>query len=320
MNPDNRYQDDRTPAQCRTGPIEDRPCPGSFCCLLYLLPIAATIFLALFSSGKPTMTPEEVKTQLDTASFGAPLLAIVKAFVPIIIALGVVIALCLILVVTTFIIPSIVTYIYIPVFLLLMLLAGACFIASFAGVALPFVKPEMQQNYAAKNDITTLIIGITFLLGFLAALLTICSKRSKFGNIVPVLKIAKTCFWSNSYIFIFSILFCLLSLLTISINYALLSISQTKKEPLIDARITAAIIILELLWTHGIMEAASDFFFESIAIHWYFKKRREENEEESCCDSLCLTIKLMFKHIGTIVFGHVLAYVPETLNTMLGRC
>ena len=24
-------------------------------------------------------------------------------------------------------------------------------------------------------------------------------------------------------------------------------------------------------------------------------------------------------HIGTIVFGHVLAYIPETFNTMLGR-
>lgn len=29
---------------------------------------------------------------------------------------------------------------------------------------------------------------------------------------------------------------------------------------------------------------------------------------------------MIAKHIGTIVFGHVLAYIPETLNTMLGRC
>lgn len=28
----------------------------------------------------------------------------------------------------------------------------------------------------------------------------------------------------------------------------------------------------------------------------------------------------MCKHFGTIVFGHVLAYVPESLNTLLGRC
>ena len=28
----------------------------------------------------------------------------------------------------------------------------------------------------------------------------------------------------------------------------------------------------------------------------------------------------MFRHMGTIIFGHVLAYIPETLNTLLGRC
>ena len=29
---------------------------------------------------------------------------------------------------------------------------------------------------------------------------------------------------------------------------------------------------------------------------------------------------MIIKHIGTIVYGHILAYIPETLNTMFGRC
>jgi hypothetical protein len=84
--------------------------------------------------------------------------------------------------------------------------------------------------------------------------------------------------------------------------------------------IPAVIVIIEALWTHGFLEALSDFFFESIAIYWYFKKAREAEGEETCCSSLSLTLGKVCRHIGTIVFGHVLAYIPETLNTMLGRC
>lgn len=141
------------------------------------------------------------------------------------------------------------------------------------------IGTDIQKDLAAKGDITTLVIGVAFLVGFLAAVVTLCTKKSKFQHIVPVLRIAKICFWSNCYLFIFSIFFCCLSLAALSANYALLSLSQTKQEPLIDRRITAAIIVLELLWTHGVMEALSDFFFESIAVHWYFKRRREENGE-----------------------------------------
>ena len=119
----------------------------------------------------------------------------------------------------------------------------------------------MQEDYAAKGDVTTLIIGIAFLLGFLIALITICTKKSKFKHIVPVLKIAKSCFWSNCYIIIFSFIFSILSIAALAINYVLLSLTLTSKEPLIDPKITSAIIIVEIWMTHGVMEAISDFFF-----------------------------------------------------------
>jgi hypothetical protein len=43
-------------------------------------------------------------------------------------------------------------------------------------------------------------------------------------------------------------------------------------------------------------------------------------KKNSPCDTLVLTLQMIYKHIGTIVFGHVLAYLPETVNTLMGRC
>lgn len=135
-----------------------------------------------------------------------------------------------------------------------------------------------------------------------------------------MLKIARAAFWPNCYMFIFSFLFTALSISALVANISLLGICLTRKNNLINPIITCSLIVVEALWTHGFLEALSDFFYQSIAIHWYYKVRRQVEKEETCCDNLCLTLKLIIKHIGTIVFGHVLAYIPETVNTMLGRC
>lgn len=137
---------------------------------------------------------------------------------------------------------------------------------------------------------------------------------------MPVLRIARAAFWPNCYMFIFSFIFTIISISALVANVSLLGICLTRKNNLISPIITSSLVILEALWTHGFLEALSDFFYQSIAIHWYYKVRRLAEREETCCDNLCLTFKMIFKHIGTIVFGHVLAYIPETLNTMLGRC
>ena len=247
-------------------------------------------------------------------------MAIFKSEIPILLTLGAVAALCLILAITTFLIPAIVAFIYVPLFLILMLLAGAIFISRYFGEVIPLVDPEIQKDFAAPRHLVTLIIGIIFIVGFIASLITITSKRSKFKQIVPVLRIAKSFFWNNPYIIIFSIIFTILSIVFLLINIILLDLSQASKDEQISRWIPAAIIFIQILWTHGFMEALSDFFFESLAIHWYFRERRIENNEETCCSSLCLTFTMVIRHIGTIVFGHILAYIPETLNTMMGRC
>ena len=76
---------------------------------------------------------------------------------------------------------------------------------------------------------------------------------------------------------------------------------------------------MELLWTHGVLEALSDFFCEAVAVNWYFTQRRDD-EEKGCCSTFGKTLKYCIRHIGTIVYGHILAYIPETLNTKIGSC
>lgn len=136
---------------------------------------------------------------------------------------------------------------------------------------------------------------------------------------MPVLRIARAAFWPNCYMFIFSFIFTIISIGALLANISLLGLCLTKKNNLINPIITSSLIVVEALWTHGFLEALSDFFYQSIAIHWYYKGRRQAEREEGCCDNLSLTLKMICRHIGTIVFGHVLAYIPETVNTMLGR-
>lgn len=77
---------------------------------------------------------EEITKELGDATYGSPLLAIVKAYVPIILALTFVIAICLLLVITTYVIPALAAYIYIPLFLMLMLFAGVLFVLRYVGI------------------------------------------------------------------------------------------------------------------------------------------------------------------------------------------
>lgn len=42
-------------------------------------------------------------------------------------------------------------------------------------------------------------------------------------------------------------------------------------------------------------------------------------KNDMCLDTLLLTFKMIVTHIGTISFGHVLAYNPEIVNTILGK-
>ncbi len=124
--------------------------------------------------------------------------------------------------------------------------------------------------------------------------------------------------------FFVSILLSVFSIIVWYLNVYFLEVSQDRKDSqhYIDSRIMSLIIIVQILWTHGFMEAISDFIFESMAIHWYFSKGKygEHGEKYSRFGKNCIpTVGLMCRHIGTIVFGSISAYVPQEINSFMRR-
>lgn len=118
-----------------------------------------------------------------------------------------------------------------------------------------------------------------------------------------------------------SILLSAISIVIWYLNIYFLEISQDNKDSqhYIDSRIMSLIIIVEILWTHGVMEAISDFIFQSEAILWYFNKAKYGQDANMCGKNCFPTIGLLFRHFGTIVFGAINAYIPEEINSFMRR-
>lgn len=125
-----------------------------------------------------------------------------------------------------------------------MLFAGVLFLIRFFGQNVPFLSLDIQNKFAKTQSSVTLIIGLAFIVGFIAAIITIFTKRSKIKNILPVLKIARTVFWSNCYMFIFSFIFTFISIGALIINISLLGICLVRKDNLISPIITSILVII----------------------------------------------------------------------------
>lgn len=78
------------------------------------------------------------------------------------------------------------------------------------------------------------------------------------------------------------------------------------------------LVVFEMLWTHGVMQAFSDFVFQGVSVFWYFRSCRPDYS--GFTDGLLPTLSMSFKHFGTIVFGSILTYYPDTLNEWMHAC
>lgn len=163
-------------------------------------------------------------------------------------------------------------------------------------------------------------VGIAFLGAFLLALITICCKREKFRNVLPVLKMAKICFWENCYMFFVAAFLSVISIVLLYINIILLEISQNTTHLYPMHYILAVLVIIEALWTHGFMESLSDFIFQSIAIHWYFNEQKYGEGYSKCTKNFSTTLGLTVRHVGTISFGSIYAYIPDFINFWMNTC
>ena len=212
----------------------------------------------------------------------------------------------------SFIIPELVAYIFIPISLLLTLLLGSGFIYVHFGRTLPFLSPEKQAKFIDTNSWLSLGCGILLLAAFFIIIFVILTKKERFRNIVPVLKIAKNWFWENCYMILVSVILSAVSIVIWYLNIYFLEISQDRKDSqhYIDSRIMSLIIIIEILWTHGVMEGIADFIFQSEAIHWYFNKAKYGQDTNKISKNCFPTFGLLCRHFGTIVFGGINAYIP----------
>lgn len=77
------------------------------------------------------------------------------------------------------------------------------------------------------------------------------------------------------------------------------------------------LILVEMLWTHGYLQSLSDFLFQSIALHWYYNEKRLESGYSKLGNNLWPSLGLCVRHSGSIVFGWVLAYIPESFNVLM---
>jgi hypothetical protein len=167
--------------------------------------------------------------------------------------------------------------------------------------------------------VVSLLVGIAFILGFIISLVVILLKQQRIKFIVASLCLAKICFWENIYMIFISFALSAVSLAAIYVNLKFLEISELQKQGqhYIDKHVFSILILVEMLWTHGYLQSYADFIFESIAIHWYFNEKKEEKGYSKIGKNLCPSISLSIKHMGSIVFGWVLAYIPESFNVLM---
>lgn len=132
------------------------------------------------------------------------------------------IAISLLLVITSFIIPAISAYIFIPLLLILMLLLGSGFLYRYFGNRLPFVNEDLQSQYAGQHSVISLIVGIAFLAGFVISVIVLTLKQQRIKHIAAILKLAKICFWENVYMFLISIGLSAASIAALYVNLRLL--------------------------------------------------------------------------------------------------
>lgn len=217
-----------------------------------------------------------------------------------------------VLVLISFIIPSVSAYIVIPLILILMLLLGSGFIYRYFGNKLPFVSMDFQETYATSHSLVSLLVGITFLVGFVVSLIVIVLKQQRIKFVVAALSLAKICFWENAYMIVLSFLLSAVSIGMLYMNLRFLEISELQKDGqhYVDKRVFSILILVEMLWTHGYMQSLSDFLFESIALHWYYNEKRLESGYSKLGNNLWPSLGLCVRHSGSIVFGWVLAYIP----------
>jgi hypothetical protein len=85
--------------------------------------------------------------------------------------------LCMVILITSFIFPALVAYIYIPLSLLIMILAGVICIIRYFGIYMPYIDQNLQNNFIKSHSTASLILGVAFIISFIVSGITVFVKR-----------------------------------------------------------------------------------------------------------------------------------------------
>jgi hypothetical protein len=190
-------------------------------------------------------------------------------------------ALAIILLITTFIFPELMTCLYLILFELLLAVISAGFFYRYFRGKLPFVDIMAVSSY--QSNVVTLIIAIVFAVAFVLSLIILLSKISRIQFVVTVLKFARRCLWDNLYMLLVSFILSAISVTVLAVNLLMFynassngQINALKHGPYDQFEYDsskwwwAVCLLILYLWSHGLMIAISDFLYEGFATYWYF--------------------------------------------------
>lgn len=79
---------------------------------------------------------------------------------------------------------------------------------------------------------------------------------------------------------------------------------------MINADLFSIIVLVEMAWTHGYIQALSNFLFEAITVYWYYAEKNFGDNYSRVSKCLLPSLGLTCRHMGTIVYGSVIAWIP----------
>lgn len=222
---------------------------------------------------------------------------------------------------TIFALPGVMTYLYMLLFEVVLILATIlCYYRYFKGHAavvdryIPtlFVQPKMLLVFGIFFTVVV-VVSICFILYWF--------RRSQMIFLVAVIRIARYCYCQSLLlgISLFLSLICLGTFLGYSWLFnRILSVgyfNPNSLEPWSQflytsfGRFIQCTCLFLALWNHGLMISLSHFVFSSIGTLWYYSP----NKSMRFFDIVAQTIKYVTYHFGTIIYGSIYEFYSQTL-------
>lgn len=222
---------------------------------------------------------------------------------------------------TIFALPGVMTYIYMLLFEIVLILATILFYYRyFRGhsiivdkyIPVFFVQPKILLFFAVFLTIVVIVSICLILYWF---------RRSQMIFLVAVIRIARYCY-CQSLLLVISLILSFICLGTF-VGYiwlfnrvaAIGSFNPDSASPWNQfvytpiGQFVQYTCIFLALWTHGLMISLSHFVFSSIGTLWYYSP----NKSMQFFEIIAQTLKYVVYHFGTIIYGSVYEFYSDAI-------